>query len=56
MTYMRDLLRRHYEYLEREHAKLSEEEAARTRIEAQNAVSLAELAELMGIVKDASDS
>ena len=42
-TYYRDVLRRHYENLEREHAKLSEEEAARTRIEGQNALYLADL-------------
>ena len=40
-------MRRHYEYLEREHAKYSLEEAARTRVEGQNALYLADLAYLL---------
>jgi hypothetical protein len=47
VTYFREVLRRHYEHLEREHAKLSEEEAERTRVEGQNAAYLADLVEMM---------
>lgn len=47
--YVREMLRRHYENLEREHRKISEEEAARTRVEGQNALYLADLVALMNI-------
>lgn len=47
MTYARELVRRYYDYLEREHAKLSEEEAERTRVEKTNALYLTDLAERM---------
>ena len=47
MIYAREMMRRHYEYLEREHAKFSAEEAMRTRVEGQNALYLADLAYLL---------
>lgn len=47
MLMPREMLRRYYDYLEREHAKLSEEEAERTRVEKTNALYLIDLAERM---------
>jgi len=45
--YARELMRRYYEDLERERAKISEEEAMRVRIEGENALYIADLAFLM---------
>lgn len=52
-VYYREALRRHYEHLEREHAKLSEEEAARTAVEKQNALYMADLMYLAGTMPNA---
>lgn len=53
--YYRSIIRRHYEYLEREHQQYGEAELARTRAEKARALELADLALILDNA-DATDS